>query len=56
MPLYVTASQMRAIDRRANEKYGIPSLLLMENAGRSQMAEAFAKAQGAGKVEAMKEK
>ncbi|MBI3615616.1 MAG: NAD(P)H-hydrate epimerase [Candidatus Omnitrophica bacterium] len=32
---YVTASQMRAIDRRATVKYGIPSILLMENAGRA---------------------
>ena len=29
----VTASQMRQLDRRATEEYGIPSLLLMENAG-----------------------
>lgn len=29
----VTASQMRELDRRATEEYGIPSLLLMENAG-----------------------
>ncbi len=32
---YVTAAQMRDLDRRATEKYGIPSLLLMENAGRA---------------------
>ncbi len=30
----VTASQMQALDRKAIEEYGIPSLLLMENAGR----------------------
>ncbi len=30
----VTASEMQAIDRKAIEDYGIPSLLLMENAGR----------------------
>lgn len=29
----VTAEQMRDLDRRATEEYGIPSLLLMENAG-----------------------
>ena len=29
----VTAAQMREMDRRATEEYGIPSLLLMENAG-----------------------
>ena len=31
----VTAEQMRALDRRATDQYGIPSLLLMENAGRA---------------------
>jgi len=31
----VTAAQMSALDRRATEEYGIPSLLLMENAGRA---------------------
>lgn len=30
-----TAEQMRALDRRATEDYGIPSLTLMENAGRA---------------------
>lgn len=29
----VTAEQMRDLDRRATEEFGIPSLLLMENAG-----------------------
>lgn len=29
----VDSSQMNQIDRRAGEEYGIPSLLLMENAG-----------------------
>ena len=31
----VTAQEMREIDRRTIEEYGIPGLLLMENAGRS---------------------
>lgn len=31
----VTAAQMRELDRRATDIYGIPSLLLMENAGRA---------------------
>lgn len=30
----VTAAQMREIDRRATEEFGIPALVLMENAGR----------------------
>jgi NAD(P)H-hydrate epimerase len=33
-PLVLTAEQMRASDRAASEKLGLPSLLLMENAGR----------------------
>jgi hydroxyethylthiazole kinase-like uncharacterized protein yjeF len=33
--LLVTAEQMREMDRRATEEYGIPSLLLMENAGKA---------------------
>jgi NAD(P)H-hydrate epimerase len=31
----VTAEEMRALDRRATEEYHLPSLLLMENAGRA---------------------
>lgn len=31
----VTAEEMRAIDRATTEKYGVPSLTLMENAGRA---------------------
>ena len=30
---YVTAEEMRALDRRAIQEYGIPALRLMENAG-----------------------
>ena len=40
----VTAEEMRAIDRATTEKYGVPSLTLMENAGtgrRRIRAEAF---------------
>src|SRR5438552_18814299 len=29
----VTAAEMRAIDRATSERYGVPSLTLMENAG-----------------------
>src|ERR1700729_3309509 len=29
----VTADEMRAIDRATSERYGVPSLTLMENAG-----------------------
>ncbi len=34
MKKVVTAGQMQSIDRRAIDKYGIPGLVLMENAGR----------------------
>jgi NAD(P)H-hydrate epimerase len=33
-PLYLTREQVRAFDRRAIDEFGIPSLVLMENAGR----------------------
>lgn len=33
-PLFLTREQTRAFDRRAIEEFGIPSLVLMENAGR----------------------
>lgn len=32
---YVTAQEMQEIDRRAIQEFGIPSLILMENAGRA---------------------
>lgn len=35
IPPLVTAQQMRDIDRRSTEEYGIPSIILMENAGRA---------------------
>ena len=31
----VTAQQMRDLDKRATEEYGMPSIILMENAGRA---------------------
>jgi hydroxyethylthiazole kinase-like uncharacterized protein yjeF len=38
--LYVTAEQMREIDRRAIHEIGIPGVVLMENAGRRVFEEA----------------
>jgi len=35
MKPYLTRTQLQAIDRIATDKYGIPSLILMENAGRA---------------------
>ncbi len=37
---WVTRDEMREIDRRAIEEFGIPALVLMENAGRGAAAEA----------------
>jgi NAD(P)H-hydrate epimerase len=34
-PLTLTRSQVRDVDRRAIEEYGLPGLVLMENAGRN---------------------
>ena len=36
-----TVRQVQALDRRAIERYGVPSLALMENAGRAVAAEAL---------------
>jgi ADP-dependent NAD(P)H-hydrate dehydratase / NAD(P)H-hydrate epimerase len=41
-----TAEEMRRADRRATERYGVPSLVLMENAGRGA-ADALERALGA---------
>ncbi|HVU49224.1 MAG TPA: NAD(P)H-hydrate dehydratase [Polyangia bacterium] len=46
-PLVLSAEQMRAADRAASERLGLPSLLLMENAGRG-VAEIVARALAAG--------
>ncbi|HWT77953.1 MAG TPA: NAD(P)H-hydrate dehydratase [Candidatus Methylomirabilis sp.] len=38
----VTAKEMQQLDRRASEEYGIPSLMLMENAGSETVREMLA--------------
>lgn len=42
----VSAAEMQALDRRASEEFGIPSLLLMENAGRGAAELVFKGAKG----------
>ena len=39
---WVTADEMRATDRRAINEFGVPAIVLMENAGRGAAAEALA--------------
>src|SRR6516225_7820559 len=34
MPTYLSRAEVREIDRRAIEEYGVPGVVLMENAGR----------------------
>lgn len=48
----VTAAEMRTIDRRASDEYGIPSLILMENAGIRvvEVAETFLEKNPPGRV------
>src|SRR4051794_6423658 len=46
-----TAEQMRAIDARAVSAYGMPSLLLMENAGRAVAERAVAMVRDLGKAD-----
>lgn len=41
MPKTVTAAQMARIDLLARDRYGIPSIILMENAGRSSAEEIY---------------
>ena len=48
LPL-VTAAEMRELDRRATDEFGVPSLLLMENAG-AAIARAARKMLAAGRV------
>lgn len=45
---YITSLQMLEIDRLAKEEYGIPGIVLMENAGRSVSCEALRMVKGGG--------
>ncbi|MBN2101399.1 MAG: NAD(P)H-hydrate epimerase [Candidatus Aenigmarchaeota archaeon] len=47
---YLTAKQTEELDMLAQEKYGIPVLLLMENAGKAVSEEAVESLSGKGKV------
>jgi NAD(P)H-hydrate epimerase len=48
MTYVLTAEQMRAVDRAATERFGVPTLLLMENAGRGVAALVAREATAAG--------
>ena len=50
MTYVLTAEQMRAVDRAATETFGVPTLLLMENAGRGLAALVAREARGAAPV------
>ena len=39
MPKIVTAAQMKKLDRITEERYGIPGVVLMENAGRESASD-----------------
>jgi hydroxyethylthiazole kinase-like uncharacterized protein yjeF len=51
MSYVLTAEQMRAVDQAATASYGVPTLLLMENAGRGIAELVVREAGGAGEAE-----